>query len=214
MISWPCTRMDPESGFCRPMMSLSCTLLPVPLRPSIAKVSPLFTVRLIPSKTIWMPKDLCKPRSTTAGPACSPPELSGTEVSARITKSEDMTTELVAEIPTPAVPPCVRIPWKQPIIPMINPKMAVLKVGARKSLKLVPAKPRWMNLVKEMGSTRVSASQPNRTPKRSSRISCISAYAAAVSSTRNVFAKKFEQLVRRICMPSCNSLIRFSTSPR
>src|SRR5712664_3179937 len=31
------------------------------------------------------------------------------------------------------------------------------------------------------------------------RISCISTYAAAVSSTRNVFAKKFEQLVRPLC---------------
>jgi len=39
------------------------------------------------------------------------------------------------------------------------------------------------------------------------RISCISTYAAAVSSTRNVFAKKFEQLVRPICRrrnePNC-----------
>jgi hypothetical protein len=39
------------------------------------------------------------------------------KTSARITKSEEMTTELVAEFPTPAVPPFVFIPWKQPIVP-------------------------------------------------------------------------------------------------
>src|SRR4029077_8218027 len=61
--------------------------------------------------------------------------------SARITKSEERTTELVAESPTPAVPPCVRIPWKQPIVPMIRPNTAVLKVGARKSLNLLAIKP-------------------------------------------------------------------------
>src|SRR6202047_1977207 len=61
--------------------------------------------------------------------------------SARMTNSEERTTELVAESPTPAVPPCVTIPWKHPIIPMISPKTAVLKVGARKSLKLAPTKP-------------------------------------------------------------------------
>src|SRR5580658_2615997 len=61
--------------------------------------------------------------------------------SARMTKSEERTTELVAESPTPAVPPCVRMPWKQPIMPMIRPKTTVLKVGARKSLKLAPANP-------------------------------------------------------------------------
>src|SRR5271154_6372153 len=35
--------------------------------------------------------------------------------SARITNSEDKTTELVAARPTPAAPPCVRIPWKHAI---------------------------------------------------------------------------------------------------
>ena len=46
-----------------------------------------------------------------------------------------------------------------------------------------------------------------------SRSSCMSTYAAAVSRTRNWFAEKREQLVRSICRPSSNSLIRFSMSP-
>src|SRR5271157_2163853 len=87
--------------------------------------------------------------------------------SAKMTKSEDRTTELVAEKPTPAVPPFVRMPWKHPITPMIRPKTAVRRVGARKSLKLAPAKPRLMNRRKETGSTRVSAIQPNSTPQKS-----------------------------------------------
>src|SRR5271166_4724348 len=87
--------------------------------------------------------------------------------SARMTKSEDRTTELVAENPTPAVPPWVRIPWKHPIIPMIRPKTAVLRVGATKSLKLAPRKPLLMNLRKETGSTKVSAIQPNTTAQKS-----------------------------------------------
>src|SRR5208337_2646753 len=45
--------------------------------------------------------------------------------SARMTKSEDRTTELVAENPTPAVPPLARIPWKHPIVPIIKPNTAV-----------------------------------------------------------------------------------------
>jgi hypothetical protein len=44
-------RTDPVSGFSRPMMILSKTLLPVPLRPSTARVSPRFTARLTPFKT-------------------------------------------------------------------------------------------------------------------------------------------------------------------
>src|SRR5580704_5779113 len=65
--------------------------------------------------------------------------------SARITNSEDKTTELVAARPTPAAPPFVRIPWKHAIVPMIKPKNAVLNVGGRKSLKSAPLKPLLMN---------------------------------------------------------------------
>ena len=39
-------------------MSLSNTLFPVPLRPSTARVSPRFTLKLIPFRTLWLPKDL------------------------------------------------------------------------------------------------------------------------------------------------------------
>src|SRR5271168_5493208 len=63
-MSCPWMQTDPKSGFSRPMISLSNTLLPVPLRPNTASVSPRFTVRLIPFKTLWLPKDLCK--SSTA----------------------------------------------------------------------------------------------------------------------------------------------------
>ena len=54
----------------------------------------------------------------------------------------------------------------------------------------------------------------NPAVKQSANTAFPTSGAAAVSSTRNVFAKKFEQLVRPICIPSCNSLILFSTSPR
>src|SRR5713226_6739621 len=53
--------------------------------------------------------------------------------SAKMIKSEERTTELVAERPTPSVPPCVRIPSKQAITPIMRPKTAVLKVGGKKS---------------------------------------------------------------------------------
>src|SRR5271166_4074377 len=65
--------------------------------------------------------------------------------SARITNSEDKTTELVAARPTPAAPPWVRIPWKQATRPMISPNTMVLKVGGRRSLKSAPLKPLLMN---------------------------------------------------------------------
>ena len=116
------------------MISLSSTLLPVPLRPSTARVLPLPTVRSIPFKTFWAPKDLCKPRSTIAGLGAVPLGIFNCVVvvalclaqrdclvgmhhgkntrinftkttSASMTKREDKTTELVAERPTPSVPP-------------------------------------------------------------------------------------------------------------
>ena len=65
-MSCPWMRTDPESGFSKPMMSLSNTLLPVPLRPNTARVSPRVTVRLIPFNTVWLPKVLCKPSTATA----------------------------------------------------------------------------------------------------------------------------------------------------
>src|SRR5271157_1419557 len=49
------------------MMIFNKTLLPVPLRPSTASVSPRATVRLIPFKTTWAPKDWCRSRRTTGG---------------------------------------------------------------------------------------------------------------------------------------------------
>ena len=82
--------------------------------------------------------------------------------SAKITNSEDKTTALVAERPTPSVPPCVRIPWKQATKPMIRPKTQVLNVGARKSLKFTPERPLLKNRCKEIGSARVSATHPAR----------------------------------------------------
>src|SRR5208337_1966409 len=58
---------EPASGFCSPMMIFNKTLLPVPLRPSTASVSPRATVRSIPFRTTWAPKDLHSPRRTTGG---------------------------------------------------------------------------------------------------------------------------------------------------
>ena len=84
-----------------------------------------------------------------------------------MTKSEDRTTELVADLPTPSVPPWLRIPWKHAITPMIRPNTVVLKVGARKSLKLAPANPAWRNFWKEIGSAKAVAIQPVITPAKS-----------------------------------------------
>src|SRR6202167_6456498 len=65
--------------------------------------------------------------------------------SAKMTNREANTTELVAERPTPWVPPWLRIPWKHAIGAMIRPNTAVRKVGARKWLKLVPPNPECRN---------------------------------------------------------------------
>src|SRR5439155_1675609 len=51
VISWPAIRIDPLSGVCRRMISFKRTLLPPPLRPRTAVVSPRATRRLIPFKT-------------------------------------------------------------------------------------------------------------------------------------------------------------------
>ena len=51
-MSCPWMRTAPESGVCKPMIILSKTLLPVPLRPRTARVSPRLTVRLTPFKTL------------------------------------------------------------------------------------------------------------------------------------------------------------------
>src|SRR5262249_23935133 len=84
------------------------------------------------------------------------------KTSARIMNSEHRTTELVADRPTPSVPPCVRIPWKQLTSPIINPNTAVLKVGGRKSLKVTFLRPFSRKRRSEMGSTSVSVTQPVR----------------------------------------------------
>src|ERR1700761_2059248 len=49
---------EPESAFCRPVIARNSTLLPVPLRPSTASVSPALTLKLTPSRTRCEPKDL------------------------------------------------------------------------------------------------------------------------------------------------------------
>src|SRR5579872_5131813 len=48
-------RIEPASGFSRPMTNRSDTLFPVPLRPSTASVSPRPTLKLIPFRTVWLP---------------------------------------------------------------------------------------------------------------------------------------------------------------
>jgi hypothetical protein len=49
------------------MTILNKTLFPVPLRPSTAKVSPRPTLKLIPFRTFWLPKDLNSFSTTIAG---------------------------------------------------------------------------------------------------------------------------------------------------
>ena len=125
-ISCPPISMDPASGCCRPMINFSKTLFPVPLRPRIVSISPRRTSRSIPSRTTCAPKDLRSAPTRMTGPSVlislvARPSLviaylkttmiSLTKsTSARMTKSEAITTELVAERPTPSVPPAVRIP--------------------------------------------------------------------------------------------------------
>src|ERR1700691_3698335 len=87
--------------------------------------------------------------------------------SAKITNREDNTTELVAERPTPSVPPRVRIPWKLATRPMIRPKTEVLNVGARKSLKATPEKPLFKKRCREIGSVNVTAIHPPHNPQKS-----------------------------------------------
>ena len=65
---------------------------------------------------------------------------------------DESTTELVADRPTPAVPPLVRIPWKQETKPMIKPNIAVLKVGGRKSLSVAFFRPLCRKRRNVMGS--------------------------------------------------------------
>ena len=121
-------------------MSLSNTLFPVPLRPSTARVSPRFTRKLIPFKTLWPAERLVHvldgnnghrialARVPLASPQChklwpylfhacfkqrlwKKTRMNFTRTtSARMRKSEASTTELVAARPTPAAPPRVRIP--------------------------------------------------------------------------------------------------------
>src|SRR5438270_12656175 len=65
-MSVPAMRIDPESAFCKRMISLSSTLLPLPLFPSTETVSPRWTFRLMPFSTFCSPKDFCS-RSTSIG---------------------------------------------------------------------------------------------------------------------------------------------------
>jgi hypothetical protein len=50
--------------------------------------------------------------------------------SIRIISNDDATTLLVAARPTPAAPSFVLYPRKEETVPMMNPKTAVLSVGA------------------------------------------------------------------------------------
>src|SRR5580658_4050096 len=87
--------------------------------------------------------------------------------SARIINSDESTTELVAERPTPAVPPLVRIPWKHETKPMIKPNTAVLKVGGRKSLRAASFRPLCRNKRKVMGCDNVVEIHPRKMPEAS-----------------------------------------------
>ncbi len=49
------------------MMILNNTLFPVPLRPSTARVCPRLTDKLIPFRTLWAPKLLCRSSIETTG---------------------------------------------------------------------------------------------------------------------------------------------------
>ena len=114
--------MEPASGCCRPIINFNKTLLPVPLRPRTASVSPCATSRSIPFNTVWSPKDLrndchldCWRHSLGFHPS---PHGKNTRMnrtsktSARMMKIEDRTTELAAARSTPSVPPCARMPSK------------------------------------------------------------------------------------------------------
>src|SRR6266498_5167609 len=47
----------PLSGRIRPMRSLNSTVLPLPLRPMMARISPLSTWKLMPFRTCCLPND-------------------------------------------------------------------------------------------------------------------------------------------------------------
>src|SRR5690606_32182177 len=61
--SWPSTSTVPASGLMSPMMCLRSTLLPVPLGPRSATVSPSSTAKSTPSSTTCSPNRLCTPVS-------------------------------------------------------------------------------------------------------------------------------------------------------
>src|ERR1700722_15734764 len=87
--------------------------------------------------------------------------------SARMINSDESTTELVAERPPPAVPPLVRIPWKQDTRPMIKQNIAVLKVGGRKSLSVAFLRPLCKKRRNVMGSDKVAEIHPRTIPEPS-----------------------------------------------
>src|SRR5207248_5939954 len=74
--------------------------------------------------------------------------------SARMTNSDERTTALMADLPTPSVPPRVRMPAKQATVPIISPNTAVLRLGGMKSLNVTLLKPLSKKSRREMGSAR------------------------------------------------------------
>src|ERR671937_1926164 len=56
-MSVPSTMTWPRSGRSRPMRSLNSTVLPLPLRPITARISPRCTRRLSPLRTCCLPND-------------------------------------------------------------------------------------------------------------------------------------------------------------
>src|SRR6266487_2705149 len=57
VMSVPSMMTLPRSGRSRPIMSLNSTVLPLPLRPITARISPLRTRKLIPFRTCCLPND-------------------------------------------------------------------------------------------------------------------------------------------------------------
>src|SRR6476661_4843062 len=67
MMFWPWIQISPESGSINPTMCLSKTLLPPPLRPMMASVSPLLTLRSTPRKISCCPIFFCNERTAIMG---------------------------------------------------------------------------------------------------------------------------------------------------
>src|SRR6476620_4993055 len=67
MMFWPWIQISPESGSINPTMCFSKTLLPPPLRPMMASVSPLLILRSTPRKISCCPIFFCNDRTAIMG---------------------------------------------------------------------------------------------------------------------------------------------------